>query len=438
MLRIEIFHRITGHSEEIQIHESPARVGRHALSDVLVHERSVSVHHGQFTFDSVNVWYADTGSSNGSKLDGGPVPPHTFIPISPGQELDIGPVTLRVVRESESRFPRQHALETQLADDAVTMMTSLDVASASGDAASDREEWPSIGSTAVAGNAIQQLQHLRVALDAISPQRTAYLECVREQLDSLPLSTRGPVFGQLTREYPELLHLAEFSGYLPVGGASPTNATPSEWMHHLTGQATLGAQGEPVLDARVLARTELVLRTFVESLIALRSGQLELASDVSLSLPTSPLPSDARGVLAFLFDFKANGEERITQLVREFSGLSMHPQALMMAMQEGMGALAEALSPSALREVEETSRRERKTAFDFLPTSPGRLWEVYEGVHTHLAHPARMRELIFGERFVRAYAGMLGMRVESIAPTEESIEGVSDAVPETRIQEVLQ
>jgi len=437
MLRIEIFHRITGHSEEIQIHESPARVGRHALSDVLIHERSVSVHHGQFTFDTMNVWYADTGSSNGSKLDGGPVPPHTFIPISPGQELDIGPVTLRVVRDGESRFPRRHALETQLADDAVTMMTSLDVASAtSGDAISGdpREEWPSLGSTAVAGNAIQQLQHLRVALDAIAPQRNAYLECVREQLESLPMSTRGPVFGQLTREYPELLHLAEFSAYLPVGGPSPANTTPSEWMHHLTGQATMGAQGEPVLDARVLARTELVLRTFVESLIALRSGQSELANEVSLSLPTSPLPSDARGVLAFLFDFKANGEERITQLVREFAGLSMHPQALMMAMQEGMGAFAEALSPSALRDVEETSRRERKTAFDFLPTSPGRLWEVYEGVHAHLAHPGRMREVIFGERFVRAYAGMLGMRVESIA-TEDALHEV---VPETRIQEVLQ
>lgn len=431
MLRIEIFHRITGHSEEIQIHESPARVGRHALSDVLIHERSVSTHHGQFTFDTMNVWYADTGSSNGSKLDGGPVPPHTFIPISPGQELDIGPVTLRVVREGESRFPRRHALETQLADDAVTMMTSLDLASAtSGD---PHEEWPSLGSTAVAGNAIQQLQHLRVALDAIAPQRSAYLDCVREQLESLPMSTRGPVFGQLTREYPELLHLAEFSAYLPVGGVAPVNTTPSEWMHHLTGQATVGAQGEPVLDARVLARTELVLRTFVESLLALRSGQLELANEVSLALPASPLPSDARGVLAFLFDFRADGEERITQLVREFAGLSMHPQALMLAMQEGLGAFAEALSPSALRVLEEGERRERKTAFDFLPTSPGRLWEVFEGVHAHLAHPTRMRELILGERFVRAYAGMLGMRVESIPP-EASIE----AVPETRIQEALQ
>lgn len=421
MLRIEMFHRITGHSEEVHVHESPARVGRHALSDVLIHERSVSVHHGQFTFDAVNVWYADTGSGNGSKLDGGPVPPHTFIPISPGQELDIGPVTLRVFRDGESRFPRRHALESQLADEAVTMMTSIDVAEgASGDT---NEEWPSLGSTAIAGNAIQQLQHLRVALDAISPGRNSYVESVREQLDALPQATRGPVFGQLTREFPELLHMPEFDGYLPSNTRSAPGATPSEWLHHVTGQRTVGAQGEPVLDARVLARTELVLRTFVEALVAMRTSQADAARELGVTPAASALPSDARDVLAFLFDFKANGEERVTQLVREFAMLALHPRALMTAMQEGAAALVDELSPSRMLQLEEAARRERRSAFDFLPTSPGRLWEVFEAAHERTREASRLQALVFGARFGRAYASMFGVRP------------AGDATPETCLRE---
>jgi hypothetical protein len=424
MLRIEMFHRITGHSEEIHVHESPARVGRHALSDVLIHERSVSVHHGQFTFDSMSVWYADTGSGNGSKLDGGPVPPHTFIPISPGQELDIGPVTLRVYRDGDSRFPRRHALESQLADEAVTMMTSVDVAErASGDTS---EEWPSLGSTAIAGNAIQQLQHLRVALEAISPGRNAFVENVREQLDALPLATRGPVFGQLTREFPELLHMREFDGYLTSTTRNATGATPSEWLHHITGQRTLGAQGEPVLDARVLARTELVLRTFVEALVAMRASQSETARELGIEPAASALPTDARDVLAFLFDFKANGEERVTQLVREFAMLSLHPRALLIAMDEGITTLVDELSPSRVQQFEEEARRERKTAFDFLPTSPGRLWERYEAAHERTRDGAYRKSLVMGARFARAYASMVGVRP------------VDEVIPETRIREALQ
>ena len=217
MLRVEIFHRLTGHSEELLVRESPARVGRYSLSEVLVHERSVSLHHGQLTFDATNVWYVDLGSSNGTKLDGVPLPHHTLIPLSSGQELDVGPLTLRVTRAHEPRTWR--GAPDKWADEAVTSVTFLDVGH---DALADTDDpWPSLEATAIAGNAIQLLQHFRVTLAAIASYRSAYVEALREQLDALPLAVRGPVFGQLTREFPELLQMTEFEGHRPVGFPPP-------------------------------------------------------------------------------------------------------------------------------------------------------------------------------------------------------------------------
>jgi hypothetical protein len=77
---------------------SPVRLGRRRDAELPLDAPFVSVDHGLLQFDAVEVRYTDLGSRNGTRLRGAPLEPDAPVRLGPGDELAIGPITLRVSR----------------------------------------------------------------------------------------------------------------------------------------------------------------------------------------------------------------------------------------------------------------------------------------------------------------------------------------------------
>jgi hypothetical protein len=68
----------------------PVSLGRAESNDILVSEDSVSKRHCVFDVDPGGVHVTDVGSTNGTSVDGKPIPPHVPTPLRGGEVLTIG------------------------------------------------------------------------------------------------------------------------------------------------------------------------------------------------------------------------------------------------------------------------------------------------------------------------------------------------------------
>lgn len=442
-LRIAIHDPRTGVEEETFFRTSPVRIGRNALNDLLLDEPSVSQWHAQLVWSEQGVWFTDVGSSNGSSIGASRAVPNHPVAIDETAVVEVGPVVLRVMRveESEPTRARRLPLGGAMPDEILTAMSSLDVADvASGEEgeelathASDESE-----QTALASNAIAQLQFLRATLAALAPARAAYFEELREQIEGLPSAARGKILPQLAREYPELARSPDFielARRAGVADVTPDETTAREWLETLVGARLVGAHGEEISDARILARVALLLSTFAQSLFELMRAKEHVVRELGLG-GGERVPESGQEILAYLLDFQFDGEDRVSTLARVFADLAMHQMAMVSATREGARSLIEELAPSAITQRAQRERGKTSSWRDLLPLGSMQLWDLYRRAHTDLAEGDRFARQVFGQRFGRAYLAMTG-RQQSAAATPPPPPIVrtapeQDAIPVTR------
>ena len=411
MLRVEIFHTLTHKTEEVHVRASPARIGRSGLSDILLDEPSVSSHHAVLMFDEDGVWFADVGSSNGSTVDGNAITPHLQAPVTEQTLLEVGPIQLRVYRGGDVRFDRRLPLGTEVSDELRTLMTQVDVTGVhdSGDATVAMDD--SDPSTAIAGSAIVQLQYLRTLLDALEPARTAYLAAIEERVEALPAAARSKLLPQLAREFPELSRCPEYADFARrygVDGLAFQELSPAEWAGKMTSAPIAGPNGEEITNARVLARVALLLQVFSQSLFELRRARHQGMRELGLGDPNEQWPTSGQDILTWLLDFRVDGEERISALVREFADIAVHQVGLVSAMREGMKAVVEELAPGQIEQRLVRERKKRSSPLDILPMTGFQLWDVFRAAYADLSDGERYSRIAFGARFARAYLSMTG------------------------------
>jgi predicted component of type VI protein secretion system len=79
----------TGTEQKFEFDQSPVRIGRNPLNNVVLEGNFVSGWHGIIRFDDTGTYYFDLGSTNGTCLDGKRLPKNTAIPIRQTTRLTI-------------------------------------------------------------------------------------------------------------------------------------------------------------------------------------------------------------------------------------------------------------------------------------------------------------------------------------------------------------
>jgi len=71
----------SGSEKKYEFDQSPVRIGRNPLNNVVLEGNFVSGWHGIIRFDNTGTYYFDLGSTNGTCLDGKKLPKNTAIPV---------------------------------------------------------------------------------------------------------------------------------------------------------------------------------------------------------------------------------------------------------------------------------------------------------------------------------------------------------------------
>jgi serine/threonine protein kinase len=90
---------------EYALYHGAVTLGRDASNDIVIPVRQVSRHHAQIRCDQAGCSVMDMGSTNGTFINGLPIPPGRTQRLGPGDVLGLGPVTLRVTSPGSSALP---------------------------------------------------------------------------------------------------------------------------------------------------------------------------------------------------------------------------------------------------------------------------------------------------------------------------------------------
>ena len=87
----------SGSETKYEFDQSPVRIGRNQLNNVVLDGNFVSGWHGTIRFDQTGTYYFDLGSTNGTCIDGKRLPKNTAIPLQETTRLTIWMYELVVI-----------------------------------------------------------------------------------------------------------------------------------------------------------------------------------------------------------------------------------------------------------------------------------------------------------------------------------------------------
>src|SRR5919204_3544204 len=93
--------------------QSPVRVGRSPMNDLVLAQGFVSQLHGLVRFDARETVVVDLGSTNGTEIDGQRAAKNVPVPVDEDTRLAIGPIRLRFAREDASPVERTRVTQFQ-------------------------------------------------------------------------------------------------------------------------------------------------------------------------------------------------------------------------------------------------------------------------------------------------------------------------------------
>src|SRR5437763_489368 len=88
--------RLVLDGREFELRQGENSIGR-VGADVLLPDPTVSRHHATLTIDESGGWIEDVGSTNGTSLNGAPLPAGTRRPIKDADTLKLGSVTVMLM-----------------------------------------------------------------------------------------------------------------------------------------------------------------------------------------------------------------------------------------------------------------------------------------------------------------------------------------------------
>ena len=95
---------------EYPVYQGRITIGRDVGNDIVLPVNQVSRHHAQIQYEQAACTVTDTGSTNGTFVNGAPIPRGIPQPLRPGDALGIGPITLVVTLPFSSDPPDSKTL----------------------------------------------------------------------------------------------------------------------------------------------------------------------------------------------------------------------------------------------------------------------------------------------------------------------------------------
>jgi predicted component of type VI protein secretion system len=89
IIKIQLKESPLGRDQAFEFDQSPIRIGRNPLNNIVIEDGFVSQWHGMIRFDDTSISYIDLGSTNGTLLDGTRVPKNVPVPLMGVAQLRI-------------------------------------------------------------------------------------------------------------------------------------------------------------------------------------------------------------------------------------------------------------------------------------------------------------------------------------------------------------
>lgn len=96
---------VSDDGRRFSVHPGTVTIGRDAGNDIVLPYRQVSRHHAQIQCSRKRCTITDTGSTNGTCVNGGRIAERRSHSLRPGDELRIGPIVLRVTVPASQAQP---------------------------------------------------------------------------------------------------------------------------------------------------------------------------------------------------------------------------------------------------------------------------------------------------------------------------------------------
>jgi predicted component of type VI protein secretion system len=117
----------TGDETTVEFDQSPIRIGRNALNNLVIEDRFVSQWHGLIRFDDTSVTYVDLGSTNGTRFESQRLTKNTAVSLRGSAPLGISRFQLRVTA-APATPEEQNAASTKIMNWGESRKSSPDLA----------------------------------------------------------------------------------------------------------------------------------------------------------------------------------------------------------------------------------------------------------------------------------------------------------------------
>ncbi len=367
----------TGEERTLRFEQSPIRIGRNQLNNVVIAESHVSEWHGIIRFDGNGIFYFDLGSTNGTQLEGQRLAKNTATPLTPQSQLRLWPMQITVA--SDGIAPAAPTSDKTISWGVAQRPATAPVFPTAPIPTPLRGTGSGAISTPTAAGSVGVPTPMRSGGSGPVAAGTGV-----EQAPAPPQT--GPGLSS-----PQPTGSGSLSTHQTGGGGARGPLAP------------LGAPPVSGDEGAAPSRHLRLLEDFSEAFIGLKKGYEQFGAEVGVRPLSGGTPlhraHTSREVMDYLLDPHADMEARARELKAVFADMGIHHIALMEGLTQSVRSLLESLDPSA----------------QSTPTSPGLFsssrskaeWREYvERFANLLTEDAALHAEVFGEEFARAYASV--------------------------------
>jgi predicted component of type VI protein secretion system len=384
--------------QKYEFDQSPIRIGRNPLNNIVLEGNFVSGWHGIIRFDDSGTYYFDLGSTNGTCLAGSRLPKNTPVPITQTTlltiwmfELTITPSAVGMPAAPPKPPGKQFLLETLVGTARPTDVFSTPALS----------QQPS-----------PNLPHSQLPYGQPSPSPPAMGMPPQAVPSVLPTSTSSSAHGGTAVPVSR-------SRIVTAGTRVPTPPPPSSGFRQLS-QAP-GSRAAADQSSERLARCLRIIGAFAEAFMGLKKGYEQFGAEVGVR----PLRGTTRlhrartsqEVMQYVLDPATDPDACARDLNAVFADMGIHDLALMEGISQSVRSLLAKLDPNSF---------DLKAAASSL-WSGGKAkakWSGYvDSFNNLLGDDSALHAEMFGEEFAAGYASVARGDEGSEEDGEEGSEG---------------
>jgi predicted component of type VI protein secretion system len=348
----------SGTEQKYEFDQSPIRIGRNPLNNIVLEGNFVSGWHGIIRFDDSGTFYFDLGSTNGTSLDGKRLQKNTPIPIAQATRVSIWMFELTIIPDAVSSTavrkspPRPFPVETLVGTGRSTEVFSTPVPN----------------------------------------QAPAGIS--RSQLHAPPAASHIPSAPPLSASQISPSRIVSAGTRAPAGSASSLRQ-PSQ-----VGASKAQAADDP---HERLVRCLRIIGAFADAFMGLKKGYEQFGAEVGVR----PLRGTTRlhrartseEVIAYVLDPASNPEACARDLNAVFADMGIHDLALIEGISQSVRSLLAKLDPNSL---------DLKASAGLWSGGKAKAkWTSYvEAFNTLLGEDSALHAEIFGEEFAAGYASV--------------------------------